>query len=96
MSDENIVHNIDLLFMTEMWGKQYKSKKENLLKLVQQWKRDGTTIPLFYHPGLHMIIVRFDDTVEPQIVKKFHKELLKLDYEFEIYIRTKEVLQIEF
>ena len=87
---------IDLLFKTEIHDPMYKLKKRQLLNLIKQWKLNGTTIPLFYHPELHLIIVRLDETVSPEKSKAFFQTVSTLDYEFEVYVKTKEVLDVEF
>lgn len=87
---------IDLLFPTEMYAPEYKGKKRDLLDLIKKWKQNGTEIPLFYHPHLHLIVVRLDDSVSAKKAKRFFEQVQKLDYEFEVYFKTKEVLDIEF
>ena len=88
---------VDLLFKTEMWGKEYKEKKGQLLSMVKEWKSDGKIIPLFYHPSLHLIIVRLDHNVDDELAKLFYESVLTLDYEFEVYIRkNEEVMDVEF
>ena len=91
-----IFSHVDLLFPTEIHGKEYKGKKNLLLNLVREWKRNGIIIPIFYHPELHLIIVRLDDSVRTENAKKFFLDVEKLDYNFEIYMKTKEVFDDEF
>lgn len=87
---------VDLLFKTEMWGKEYKEKKGQLLSMVRLWKANGKIIPLFYHPSLHLIIVRLDHTVSDELAKSFYESVQTLGYEFEVYIRKKEASDLEF
>ena len=96
-SEHPVIFNyVDLLFPTELHGQEYKSKKKLLLDLIREWKRNGITIPLFYHPELHLIIVRLDDSVRTEKAKQFFLEVEKLDYEFQVYMKTKEVFADEF
>ena len=87
---------VDLQFKTEIWGVEHKGKKEELIKLIRKWKAEGKTIPLFYHPSLHLIIVRFDHTVPPEHAKSFYERVQKLDYDFQVYIHQVEEEDNEF
>ena len=87
---------VDLQFKTEIWGIEHKGKKESLIKLLKKWKAEGKTIPLFYHPSLHLVIVRFDHTVPAALAKSFYECVQKLDYDFQVYIHQMEAKGNEF
>lgn len=87
---------VDLLFKTELHDEELRGKKSLLLQMLQEWKKNGIDLPLFYHPILHLIIVRLDETVPIPLAKKFFKEVKEIDYEFEVYIKPKEDEYVEF
>ena len=87
---------VDLLFQTEIHNPGNKNKKKKLLDIIKCFKMNGIEIPLFYHPTLHLLIVRYDETVSEKTAKKVMAEIKKINYEFEVYIKRKEVLDVEF
>lgn len=87
---------MDLLFKTELHDLKYLGPKRELLKLVKRWGVAGVTIPLYYQPTMHLIIVRLDHTVSTKNSKKIYEEINKLNYGFEIVIRMGEQIETEF
>ena len=78
----------DIIFPTPHWGGRFSTKSKKLFELVKKWKRKGVIIPFFINPKQHLYVVRFDQTIELFASKEIYRELLALEYEHEIVLKT--------